>query len=124
MAHEHDLQLPGFLIETQIKEKMVGSAELRLSPKGTALQGTGENRKISVLVENGARSPVPFRVRILGEMGAFWIDLSFARNRGCFYRLYGGGRGIRTPVTLSGKAVFKTACFNRSHIPPREQQCS
>jgi hypothetical protein len=37
--------------------------------------------------------------------------------------LYGGGRGIRTPVTLSGKAVFKTACFNRSHIPPREQQC-
>jgi hypothetical protein len=38
--------------------------------------------------------------------------------------LNGGGRGIRTPVTLSGKAVFKTACFNRSHIPPREQQCS
>ncbi len=31
----------------------------------------------------------------------------------------GGGRGIRTPVTLAGKAVFKTACFNRSHIPPR-----
>ena len=32
----------------------------------------------------------------------------------------GGGRGIRTPDTLSGIAVFKTACFNRSHIPPRE----
>src|SRR5581483_3047126 len=31
----------------------------------------------------------------------------------------GGGRGIRTPVTLSGKAVFKTACFNHSHIPPQ-----
>ena len=31
----------------------------------------------------------------------------------------GGGRGIRTPVGLSTKAVFKTACFNRSHIPPR-----
>src|SRR3954471_1258442 len=31
----------------------------------------------------------------------------------------GGGRGIRTPGTLSGTAVFKTACFNRSHIPPR-----
>ena len=30
----------------------------------------------------------------------------------------GGGRGIRTPVTLAGKAVFKTACFNHSHIPP------
>ena len=34
-------------------------------------------------------------------------------------QLDGGGRGIRTPVTLSGKAVFKTACFNHSHIPPR-----
>ena len=32
----------------------------------------------------------------------------------------GGGRGIRTPGTLSGTAVFKTACFNHSHIPPRE----
>jgi hypothetical protein len=31
----------------------------------------------------------------------------------------GGGRGIRTPVGLSPKAVFKTACFNRSHIPPQ-----
>src|SRR3954454_17496274 len=40
-----------------------------------------------------------------------------ARNSpGC--RLRGGGRGIRTPGTLSGTAVFKTACFNRSHIPP------
>jgi hypothetical protein len=35
--------------------------------------------------------------------------------------LHGGGRGIRTPGTLSSTAVFKTACFNRSHIPPREQ---
>jgi hypothetical protein len=43
------------------------------------------------------------------------------RNR-AFGGLDGGGRGIRTPVTLSGKAVFKTACFNRSHIPPREQR--
>jgi hypothetical protein len=31
----------------------------------------------------------------------------------------GGGRGIRTPGTLSGTAVFKTACFNHSHITPR-----
>ena len=34
-------------------------------------------------------------------------------------RLSGGGRGIRTPDTLSGISVFKTDCFNRSHIPPR-----
>src|SRR5664279_1848978 len=38
-------------------------------------------------------------------------------------RLFGGGRGIRTPGTLSGTAVFKTACFNRSHIPPHEPPC-
>ena|ERR1039458_7597660 len=34
-------------------------------------------------------------------------------------RLRGGGRGIRTPGTLSGTTVFKTAGFNRSPIPPR-----
>ena len=37
---------------------------------------------------------------------------------GC--RLSGGEGGIRTPGTLSGTAVFKTACFNRSHTSPRE----
>jgi hypothetical protein len=32
----------------------------------------------------------------------------------------GGGRGIRTPDTLSGTAVFKTAAINHSAIPPRD----
>ncbi len=32
----------------------------------------------------------------------------------------GGGRGIRTPGTLSGTTVFKTAGINRSPIPPRD----
>jgi acyl carrier protein len=31
----------------------------------------------------------------------------------------GGGRGIRTPGTVSRTAVFKTARFDRSRIPPR-----
>ena len=43
------------------------------------------------------------------------------RRLGLDRSLHGGGRGIRTPGTLSSTAVFKTACFNRSHIPPREQ---
>ena len=30
----------------------------------------------------------------------------------------GGGRGIRTPGTLSGSTVFKTAALNHSAIPP------
>src|SRR6187431_1793913 len=30
----------------------------------------------------------------------------------------GGERGIRTPGTVSRSAVFKTACFNHSHISP------
>ena len=34
------------------------------------------------------------------------------------HRSNGGGRGIRTPGTVSRTAVFKTACFNHSHIPP------
>ncbi len=33
-------------------------------------------------------------------------------------RKSGGGRGIRTPGTLPGTAVFKTARFNHSRIPP------
>ncbi len=31
----------------------------------------------------------------------------------------GGGGGIRTPETLAGLTVFKTAAFNRSATPPR-----
>jgi hypothetical protein len=38
-----------------------------------------------------------------------------------FGRLNGGGRGIRTPGTLSGTTVFKTAGINRSPIPPRRE---
>ena len=30
----------------------------------------------------------------------------------------GGGRGIRTPGTLPGTTVFKTAALNHSAIPP------
>lgn len=33
----------------------------------------------------------------------------------------GGERGIRTPVTLTGKAVFKTAAFDRSAISPPQR---
>jgi hypothetical protein len=38
----------------------------------------------------------------------------------------GGGRGIRTPGTVSRTAVFKTARFNHSRIPPsgRDESCS
>ena len=35
-----------------------------------------------------------------------------------YLRKSGGGGGIRTPVTLSGQTVFKTAGFNRSPTPP------
>ena len=37
----------------------------------------------------------------------------------CARECDGGEGGIRTPDTLSGIAVFKTACFNRSHTSPR-----
>src|ERR1700719_3838477 len=33
-------------------------------------------------------------------------------------RLNGGGGGIRTPGTLAGPTVFKTARFDRSRTPP------
>ncbi len=31
----------------------------------------------------------------------------------------GGGRGIRTPVPVARKAIFKTAALNHSAIPPQ-----
>ena len=37
---------------------------------------------------------------------------------GPYIRRGGGGGGIRTPETLSGLTVFKTAGFNRSPTPP------
>ncbi len=32
----------------------------------------------------------------------------------------GGGRGIRTPVPVAREAIFKTAAFSHSAIPPEE----
>jgi hypothetical protein len=34
----------------------------------------------------------------------------------------GGGRGIRTPGTVSGPTVFKTAAIDHSAIPPALEQ--
>ncbi len=45
--------------------------------------------------------------------GDYWTRLDGVK------RVNGGGRGIRTPGTLTGTTVFKTAGFNRSPIPPR-----
>ena len=42
-----------------------------------------------------------------------------SRRRGATRLTNGGGRGIRTPGTLSGSTVFKTAALNHSAIPPR-----
>jgi hypothetical protein len=61
----------------------------------------------------------PFQGRSIEKtpgIGPFWLE---SENRSLFGRLYGGEGGIRTPDTLSGIAVFKTACFNRSHTSPR-----
>ncbi len=44
-----------------------------------------------------------------------WKNLRSREHGGVFN---GGGRGIRTPGTLSGTTVFKTAGINRSPIPP------
>ena len=51
-----------------------------------------------------------------GGVNAGFCDISEKNSPIC--GLYGGERGIRTPGTLSGTAVFKTARFNRSRIPP------
>jgi hypothetical protein len=59
------------------------------------------------------------------ELQACFAD--FEGRRGAIslqLRLRGGGRGIRTPGTVSRTSVFKTDCFNHSHIPPRGNERS
>ena len=53
---------------------------------------------------------MPAAVETAGQRGA---RSEYARE------IAGGGRGIRTPGTLSGSTVFKTAALNHSAIPPR-----
>src|SRR5277367_2895771 len=53
--------------------------------------------------------------------GMFRVFLVTGRRISLQSRLRGGGRGIRTPGTVSRTAVFKTACFNHSHIPPQSR---
>ncbi len=47
-----------------------------------------------------------------GFLSMFAGDGQFRENEA------GGGRGIRTPGTLSSSTVFKTAALNHSTIPP------
>ena len=56
-------------------------------------------------------------VRSFGETAFAWLA-SRSCERSERLAKVGGGRGIRTPGAVSRTAVFKTACFNHSHIPP------
>jgi hypothetical protein len=38
------------------------------------------------------------------------------------YQSNGGGRGIRTPGTVTGSVVFKTTAIDHSAIPPHRKQ--
>src|SRR3954469_14274590 len=48
-------------------------------------------------------------------------DLSFVINHFSFVINFDGGRGIRTPGTVSRPTVFKTAALNHSAIPPLDR---
>src|SRR5579864_7892088 len=65
---------------------------------------------------------VPRREGIIGDLASLLQQCgrSLERQTGVLLVvLRGGGRGIRTPGTVSRTAVFKTARFNRSLIPPQ-----
>ena len=55
----------------------------------------------------------PFTGQLTGNPFPALQWLSFSDNES-----YNGGGGIRTPVTLSGKTVFKTVAISRSATPP------
>ena len=61
---------------------------------------------------------------MLGFRGSHLEAMSLQRGLRFYHKqlkvndLINGGRGIRTPGTVPRTAVFKTAGFNRSPIPP------
>src|ERR1700690_2099167 len=73
------------------------------SPVGLALRSTEFSRNSTAMRADFC------------AMRTAWRSLIDWRHKGW----NGGGRGIRTPGTVSRTSVFKTDCFNRSHIPPR-----
>jgi hypothetical protein len=60
----------------------------------------------------GDREPAQFRHN--RNLWRYWVSPSWSLNS----LTSNGGRGIRTPGTVPRTAVFKTAGFNRSPIPP------
>gem|GEM_PF-5897751 len=52
------------------------------------------------------------------ELASIAVNSADASLNLCYSKINGGGGGIRTPETLSGLTVFKTAGFNRSPTPP------
>jgi hypothetical protein len=68
-----------------------------------------------------ARQSTLCRPVCLGVIAKYGHFLRLSQKKGAFSlqsRLHGGGRGIRTPGTVSGTVVFKTTRFNHSRIPP------
>jgi hypothetical protein len=60
------------------------------------------------------------RAGIVFEIAVWGLSCTISKALGprVTVRVAGGGRGIRTPGTVSGTVVFKTTRFNRSRIPP------
>jgi hypothetical protein len=56
-------------------------------------------------------------LRCFGAQGAARWPGALALRR--MTERFGGGRGIRTPGTVSGSVVFKTTAIDHSAIPPR-----
>jgi hypothetical protein len=70
-------------------------------------------------ISGGECSLVPFGAKYLQVCPESQRYHRFVSRKLLILNIDGGGRGIRTPGTLSGTTVFKTAGINRSPIPPR-----
>jgi len=84
--------------------------------KTARVDAVAEMRQLCAALKSSNCSPLcaPEKERKVQQAVQSDLCKLFPANRVC-----GGGRGIRTPGTVSRTAVFKTARFNRSRIPPR-----
>src|SRR5579871_1550150 len=129
------------------RQREAGAREAREQPRAGDRRAAATGRERTAALASRVRhlhrgrveDPQPFRRRQGGGSGAQDGRCAVARSTDALDRKYrddpaalhrrgaeesalrdksGGGRGIRTPGTVSGTVVFKTTAIDRSAIPP------
>src|ERR1019366_9337111 len=93
----------------------------RVSATGLRIEAREKNRCNGSDAAERSFSLVRFVEEIPRKVGLFRLFQEKRSRVSLQWKLRGGGRGNRTPGSVSRSAVFKAPFFNRSHNPPHEE---